>query len=237
MRHCATCDESKPLEEFVKRKDAPGGVGYRCKPCERIRVNAKNRPIRAELNAKARRKRWENIDKARAKWRATAAKALANPGKRAKIYARNRARYAANPELFKEYQRRNRAENYEQTQELVKRWRKQNKGRVSEFGKRRRARRSNAAVCDLTIEEWQFLIHLFNHKCAYCKRWCVPTQDHLVPLSRGGNHTIENVVPSCQSCNSKKATKTATEFGFPYETSLEMATAGGLVEPLTEEQS
>lgn len=39
--------------------------------------------------------------------------------------------------------------------------------------------------------------------CAYCLD---PAKhfDHVVPLSRGGPHTIENLVPSCVRCNTTK---------------------------------
>ena len=30
------------------------------------------------------------------------------------------------------------------------------------------------------------------------------TMDHLVPLSRGGRSTKENLVPSCKDCNNRK---------------------------------
>lgn len=49
-----------------------------------------------------------------------------------------------------------------------------------------------------------------NHSCAYCKSdldYSSPNQvhlDHVIPLSKGGTHTIENVVWSCRSCNSAK---------------------------------
>jgi 5-methylcytosine-specific restriction endonuclease McrA len=36
--------------------------------------------------------------------------------------------------------------------------------------------------------------------------------DHMIPLSRGGDHNINNLVPSCGPCNMKKLTKTADEF-------------------------
>lgn len=42
----------------------------------------------------------------------------------------------------------------------------------------------------------------------------VPTIDHVVPISRGGAHIIENCVTSCQSCNSKKHNKLLTELNW-----------------------
>jgi 5-methylcytosine-specific restriction endonuclease McrA len=36
--------------------------------------------------------------------------------------------------------------------------------------------------------------------------------DHRLPLARGGRHEIENVIPACKSCNSRKHTRTEEEF-------------------------
>ena len=38
------------------------------------------------------------------------------------------------------------------------------------------------------------------------------TMDHLVPLSRGGRSTKDNLVPSCKSCNNKKKTMLPVEW-------------------------
>lgn len=51
--------------------------------------------------------------------------------------------------------------------------------------------------------------------CYYCSAQ-VPhrelTMDHLVPLSRGGRSTKDNLVPSCKSCNNKKKTMLPVEW-------------------------
>jgi len=43
--------------------------------------------------------------------------------------------------------------------------------------------------------------------CYYCQNRFQPTEltmDHIVPLSRGGKSTKNNVVPCCKKCNSEK---------------------------------
>ncbi|MBM3671670.1 MAG: HNH endonuclease [Actinobacteria bacterium] len=42
-----------------------------------------------------------------------------------------------------------------------------------------------------------------HHRCQYCNR-NAENIDHVVPRSRGGTHTWENVVASCRNCNAKK---------------------------------
>ncbi len=67
------------------------------------------------------------------------------------------------------------------------------------------ARKHNAPINDLTPAQWKEIQAAHGHRCVYCGRKMQRlTQDHITPLSRGGNHTASNIVPACQSCNSKK---------------------------------
>jgi 5-methylcytosine-specific restriction endonuclease McrA len=49
--------------------------------------------------------------------------------------------------------------------------------------------------------------------CQYCG---APAEnlDHVVPRSRGGEHTWENVVASCRRCNAKKENRLAEDAGL-----------------------
>ena len=70
---------------------------------------------------------------------------------------------------------------------------------------RRRARKRSAPRNDLTAAQWRAIKEHYNHSCVYCGRKMQRlTIDHIVPLSKGGSHTLQNVVPACQSCNSRK---------------------------------
>lgn len=51
-----------------------------------------------------------------------------------------------------------------------------------------------------------------HHTCQYCgKRGSDLTIDHVIPRSRGGQHTWENVVAACRPCNHRKGGKSVAE--------------------------
>ena len=82
-----------------------------------------------------------------------------------------------------------------------------NADKYRQYCLRRRARKNGAAINDLTAAQWSEIKAAYGHRCVYCGRKMKNlTQDHLTPLSQGGNHTVHNVVPACASCNKKKHT-------------------------------
>jgi 5-methylcytosine-specific restriction endonuclease McrA len=74
---------------------------------------------------------------------------------------------------------------------------------------RRRARRVAAADNDLTAEEWESLVEAWG-ACAYCAGAGPLQKDCVLPISRGGRYTFENVVPACRSCNASKSNDEVT---------------------------
>lgn len=53
-----------------------------------------------------------------------------------------------------------------------------------------------------------------NNTCVYCGSKESLTLDHVLPKSRGGKTTWENVVTACHTCNNRKDNKTLEEVGF-----------------------
>ena len=49
--------------------------------------------------------------------------------------------------------------------------------------------------------------------CQYCGARA-ETMDHIVPRSRGGQHTWDNVVAACRRCNAKKRDRLPSESGM-----------------------
>lgn len=85
-------------------------------------------------------------------------------------------------------------------------WAKNNAGKILAKNTSRRAKK-NLVENTLTATEWIEIVLSYGSRCVYCNKVCKPTQDHVVPISAGGAHTKENVVPACQTCNSSKGKK------------------------------
>ena len=66
-----------------------------------------------------------------------------------------------------------------------------------------------------------FLFARDDYSCQYCGKHKKElrgrqflTRDHIVPLSRGGDNTWENVVTSCSPCNNRKGDRLPREVGL-----------------------
>ncbi len=56
------------------------------------------------------------------------------------------------------------------------------------------------------------IIRRDGHQCQYCGRGDVTlTVDHVIPKSKGGNDSWENLVAACVSCNNRKGDRTPSE--------------------------
>ncbi|WP_394552782.1 HNH endonuclease [Agromyces sp. MMS24-JH15] len=59
------------------------------------------------------------------------------------------------------------------------------------------------------------------HRCAYCAKHAA-TIDHVMPRSRGGRDTWENLVACCLRCNNAKGDHTPAEMGWELRTTPRM---------------
>ncbi|WP_149202471.1 HNH endonuclease [Actinotalea subterranea] len=75
---------------------------------------------------------------------------------------------------------------------------------------RKRKRRMSRVVNDLTDEQWTAIKAAWGG-CAYCGATGRPLQrDCVLPISRGGRYTVDNVVPACGPCNASKCNDEVT---------------------------
>ena len=100
--------------------------------------------------------------------------------------------------------------NKEKINSYNKKWAKSHPEQVSFYAKQR-YRRNKGAIGTHTLEDWENLKELYGYMCLCCKQ-IEPniklTEDHIIPLSKGGSNNIENIQPLCHDCNSRKNIKT-----------------------------
>lgn len=64
----------------------------------------------------------------------------------------------------------------------------------------------------LTSTEWLAILVESQGHCHYCDKEAKLTMDHVIPLSKGGKHSKDNVVAACQHCNSSKNARMLEEW-------------------------
>jgi 5-methylcytosine-specific restriction endonuclease McrA len=69
---------------------------------------------------------------------------------------------------------------------------------------RLRKNRLRANGGTLTRAEWLALCDKYDGRCLACGEKKPLTIDHVIPVSKGGRHSIENVQPLCRVCNNRK---------------------------------
>lgn len=100
------------------------------------------------------------------------------------------------------------AEIRELKNERQRRYRAANPARTREY----RLKRRMNLVGSLSEKDWESVLRQWRHCCAYCQADGPLTMDHVIPLSRGGRHTVGNVVPACGTCNGSKFNKLLSEW-------------------------
>ena len=177
-----------------------------------------NRPKR---NEQSRMRRLNNPEQAHARDRRADEKRRAEKAVYNALYyeenreqelARVRTYHANNRDKELEYQRNYYLANKLAIQAYLVTYRAEHPEVHRSNHKRYKARKNGAAIVDLTPEQFEELKAERNYRCAYCPDDCIECknkthdlhQDHVQPLSKNGNHTVQNVVPCCQSHNSQK---------------------------------
>jgi len=128
-----------------------------------------------------------------------------------KVTAHDRSRYIDRKDRTSEYSRAWCLANPDKVAAYGRAWRGANPAMVCAKGKLRRARKLGAGG-SITLDQWKAIQSAYEWRCAYCgKKPAKLTQDHVIPLSRGGSHTPANIVPACTSCNSSKGARLPTK--------------------------
>jgi 5-methylcytosine-specific restriction endonuclease McrA len=199
---------------------------YRHYLTNKVRIDAKNATYRAG-------NREQQHAKDAAKW------AALTPEQRAQERERLRRWRAENRDHLKRYREENRgriaqeekrkrerhreriaaakAEWYRKDKDRIQanraRWKRQNKDRVNAANAKRRANQFTGG--SFTAGDVAAVMKAQSHRCAYCRVSLHKVErhnDHIIPLTRGGLNTRQNLQVLCQPCNSKKHAKDPIDF-------------------------
>ena len=224
VKKCPRCNVVKPLERFKMAHGTRTGACLECHNAEGRQRHAANlEQSRAAKRESVRRWSSKNKEKAREKSR--------------RAYAKHRERYLA---YHRTEERRTQAREYQRgyqarlTPEQKEAIRERQRPVKAECAARRRAQKQKTAVARIrrkTIWERD------DYTCyLWCGRRLTPgeiTLDHVIPLSRGGTHTPDNLRVACGPCNSRKGTRLLSELGLEGAGSLPAQPAGGVSRPCT----
>ncbi|BAZ19394.1 HNH endonuclease (plasmid) [Kalymmatonema gypsitolerans NIES-4073] len=121
--------------------------------------------------------------------------------------AKNRKTYWSNPEKWRKYAREWHHANMNDAIRVRQRiYRTLNKHRYKFYKHKRRAFLKRSQIEKITQSHIDAMLKTFDECCAYCGKSLnsVVTIDHVIPLSKSGNHTMQNLLPCCMSCNQSK---------------------------------
>ncbi len=180
IKRCPSCQLDKPLSEYWlrnKRTEIPYAYCRACAILKNSSYQENNKD--KELNRK------------REYYQANKATLLQ---KKKEYYKSNKAKI-----LEKREQYRN--ENYEIIFQAQRDYVEANRELTRFRARARKARKRANGIYQIGIQEE---LKLRAKPCFYCGSLEEIQLDHVVPVSRGGVHSIGNLVPACRPCNSSK---------------------------------
>ena len=215
LKTCTKCNRELTIDKFGKHKGTKDNLNCRCKEC----CNKQSNTFREENPEKSRemkkKYRDNNVDKTKLRKKVYYTKNKTNEIARSmkwksenkdKVNESNRKYYNANTEKENERRRVFYVENFKKESERHKKY---NAEHLVEFRKYNQNRRAIKLLLPstFTVKQWKDCKLYFSNKCCYCGKDLPLVQEHFIALSKGGEYTTNNIVPSCQSCNSSKGNK------------------------------
>lgn len=221
MKTCSHCHIQKPLTDFPHDKQKKDGHGPRCKQC-------KSQQARNAYAESAGQKREKNRLRM-ADWRAKnpernkANKRRHHAANRTKILQQQRAFREKYPDKIRQYERRWKAKHPEKLRAKQKRgwfkhrekrlqthklWYQANKHVVLNHNAKRRALIKNATVVESVNR--QDIYKRDKGICQLCFQHVSlkdMAMDHVIPLSKGGAHSYQNIVLTHHACNASKGNR------------------------------
>jgi hypothetical protein len=224
-KRCTECKGYKPLTEYINAKQYKDGLGIYCKDCRKAKKKADYEKHKDKCNERSTKYYYENLEEIKKQGKKYREQNKNHINAQAKIYRDvNKERIAEWQKGYRERNEKNlrikdalkrtKLGYKEKHKERNKKYYKTEKGQFTAQLSRERYRNRQAGVSStLTRTQWNACKQMFDYTCAYCgKSLNNLTQDHFIPLSKGGGYDANNIIPCCKSCNSSKQDKDFLEW-------------------------
>ena len=127
---------------------------------------------------------------------------------------RSKRRYQKAGEKMRQQMAEQRKRDYEYRLEIERRSRAKNKDRYRPIKNATQSKRNRI----LNNTEYKILpkdLHkIYNSNCWACGSKENISLDHVIPLSKGGTHSVGNMLSLCRSCNSSKSNRFLSEWRY-----------------------
>ena len=218
---CKRCGEIFPTTtDYFRRSNKKTKDGIKeylcniCKKCEGERDKRFKQDHKEEISKNRKEYYQNNIEKCRSYYHENKDRILARDiNKRDSKVKYLREYYLKNKEVLLKKQKAYTENNIEDIRAYRKEYYKlrnqteEGKAVLRKAKHKRRANQKNLPS-NLTTQQWENIKETFNHSCAYCGNNNLNLhQEHFVPLNKGGEYTINNIIPACAHCNFSKQDK------------------------------
>ena len=229
LKTCNICLKEKTIPEFTHLKGRPRNY---CKNCisERNGEWRRKNPERAKLIAKkyyeknkekkrlaAQKYRKENPELSRLAVKKYKEKNREEVLRKFREYNARRSQLPEYKEKVKKWNRERYYRDVEKSRAYYREKNAQRKEAISATNREQKLKRKNVKTFQVTKAE---LHKITSSDCCNCGKTGPSTIDHIIPVSRGGVHSIGNLQPLCKSCNSRKSNRVMTEWRLDKSANL-----------------
>ena len=131
---------------------------------------------------------------------------------RDRVLASKKRSYEKNKDSILKANSEYRQENYERRIEIERASRERNKDKNRPSKNARQSVRNRLVSGSKYVIIYKDLKRIYSQPCFNCGSMNNQSLDHRIPLSRGGEHKIGNMLTLCQPCNASKHSKTIMEW-------------------------